>query len=125
VQSPSGHSTCATQSGVTSRISGNAIPGSQRRLFRRRHGHAQSAGRSEAQPLAPRARHRHDVRQRRQLRAAAGRAGRAAAWRRPQVRAGTLAERGRSAACPAGPAADAGRGMRSSPATPEATCCSR
>jgi hypothetical protein len=28
VESPSDHSTCATQSGVTSRISGHAIPGS-------------------------------------------------------------------------------------------------
>ena len=50
---------------------------------------------------------RHDVRQRRQLRAAARRAGRAAARRHPQVRAGAGAQRARSAPRAARAAADA------------------
>ena len=108
-RNPSRHSTCATRSGVTSRISGDAIPRSQRRLFRRRHRAAQPARRAEAQSLAAGPRRRHDVRQRRQFRAAARRAGRAAAGRRAEVRAGAVAERGRGAARAAGAAADAGR----------------
>ena len=65
----------------------------QSRLLRRRHRAAESAGRPQEQSLARSARHRHDVRQRRLVGATARRAGRAAARRRAQVRAGARAQR--------------------------------
>ena len=87
-------------------------------------GLAEPARRSEDQSLAPRQRRRHDVRQRRQLGPASRRAGRAAAGRRAEVRAGAGPQRGRGATRAAGAPADA-RARTSRRAIPAATCCSR
>ena len=110
----------------------------ERRVFWRRHRPAQPARRIEEQPVAAPQRGRHDVRQRRQLGAAARRTGGVAARRRAEVRAGARAQRGRSA-----PRAAVARAVHRSrtprwtadnratlrarglPATPAAICCCR
>ncbi len=102
----------------------HATAQNQCRVLRRRHRSAQPARRPQDESMAEPQRRRHDVRQRRQLGAAARRAGRAAAGRRAPLRAGAGAQRARGAARAAGAAADR-PSMRGSAGTPAAICCCR
>ena len=75
----------------------SGTPHHQRRLLRRRHRTAEPARRAQDEPVADRARGGDDVRQRRQLGPAPRSARRAAAGRRPEMRAGPRAQRARGA----------------------------